>query len=378
MADLPFLDLSPDPAEAGREHGRVMTSAIGANLDIYLARFAYGGADRKTVLEEAERWADFIATDNADYFTEMQGVAEGAGRSVTEIAMLNARYELTYSIYAREAAVLSGTGPEQEGCTLWGLMPAMTANGTCMIGQNWDWLAGLVGNVFIKRVRRGEDRDAGKPDVLGFTEAGIVGCKIGVNSAGIGLCLSGLTTETEGGAVLRKPVHVRCAEVLEAWRFSEALRPVVQTDRVCSANFMIGHGEGEIIDIEATQKHCAYIYPEDGIVTHSNHLIAETRVASTIERIATSTLFRAQRVQRGLKRAAGNIDLDTIHDVMSDHFSAPTGVCQHPDTARAAEARNTTVSSLAIDMKNGVLWATDGPPCQAPFQRFDLFDQSEG
>lgn len=374
MADLPFLDLDPDPTVAGRQHGLALAPAIAGNLQTYFERFAIAGSDRKTVLDESERWAGFIQTDNPDYYSEMVGIAQGANLSVAEITMLNVRYELTYSIYANEADILRGNGPAQEGCTLWGLMPEMTADRTCMIGQNWDWLAGLVGHTCIKRVRRGQTQDTGKPDYIGFTEAGIAGCKMGVNAAGIGLCLSGLTTEHEGGPDLRKPVHVRCAEVLDAWRFSEALRPVVQTDRVCSANFMIGHGDGEIIDIEATQKYCAYLYPENGIVTHSNHLLAETRVASTMERIATSTLFRHRRVARSLQARAGLIDLDKIYATMSDQFSAPTGVCQHPDPNRPAQARNTTVSSIAIDLKNGILWATDGPPSHAPFQRFDLND----
>lgn len=377
MADLTILDLGPDPAEAGRVHGRMLKDAIRENLETYYERFAHAGLERASVLDEAERWAAFIASDNADYAAEMAGIAEGAGLSVTEVAMLNARYEITYSLYSDEAKAASGSGdfPAQEGCTLWGLMPEATANGTCMIGQNWDWLAGLLGHVFIKRVTRGEEREIGKPDYLGLTEAGIVGCKMGVNSVGIGLCIAGLVTEREGGKTLRKPVHVRCAEVLDAWRFSEAIRPVIQTDRVCSSNFMLGHGDGEIINLEATQSFCSYTYPENNVVTHANHLEAERRVASAFERIAPSSLFRSQRVRREFGRANGQVDLDIIHNTMSDHFSAPASVCLHPDQKLHPARRNTTVTAVALDLTNRVMWATDGPPCQAPFQRFDLNGQ---
>lgn len=373
MAALPLLDLGADPEEAGHTQGRALGAAIRDNLETYFARFAYGGSDRATVLAEAERWAAFIAEDNPAYAAEMAGIATGADLSVTELAVLNARYEITYGLYAREATVLSGEGdfPEQEGCTLWGLMPEATASGVCMIGQNWDWLAGLLGHVVVKRVRRA---GSGKPDYVGFTEAGIVGCKMGVNSAGVGLCIAGLVSEREGGAGLRKPVHVRCAEILNAWRFSEAIRPVVQTDRLCSSNFMLGHGEGEIINIEATQNHCAYLYPENGVVTHANHLEAEWRVKSEFERITPSSLFRARRVRRHFNAASGRIDLNVVHEVMSDHFSKPASVCLHQDPALPAAKRNTTVASVAIDLTNKVLWATDGPPCGAPFQRFALED----
>lgn len=371
MAAIPLLDLGADPEEAGRVQGRALNAAIRDNLETYFTRFAFGGSDRATVLAEAERWAAFIAEDNPGYSAEMAGIAKGADLSVNELAVLNARYEITYALYSREARAMQGDGnfPDQEGCTLWGLMPEATADGVCMIGQNWDWLAGLLGHVVIKRVRRAE---AGKPDYVGFTEAGIVGCKMGVNSVGVGLCIAGLVSEREGGSGLRKPVHVRCAEILDATRFSEALRPILQSDRLCSSNFMVGHGDGEIINIEATQNHCAYLYPEDGVVTHANHLEAEWRVKSEFERITPSSLFRARRVRRHFNAARGTIDLPVIRQVMSDHFSSPSSVCLHQDPSLPAAKRNTTVASIAIDLTSKVLWATDGPPCEAPFQRFAL------
>ncbi|MBK0328999.1 hypothetical protein I5535_17100 [Rhodobacteraceae bacterium F11138] len=375
MAALPFLDLGPDPEEAGRTQGKALKTAIEENLGTYLRRFAFGGSDRNTVLAEAERWETFIATDNPRYHAEMAGIAQGAGLSVTELAMLNARYEITYSLYSNEAQSLRGKDdfPAQEGCTLWALMPEATKNGACIIGQNWDWLAGLVGHVAIKRVRQ---QSRGRPDYIGFTEAGIVGCKMGVNSAGVGLCIAGLVSEREGGKHLRKPVHVRCAEILDAPRFSEAIRPVIQTNRFCSSNFMLGHGEGEVINIEATQEFCAYLYPENGIVTHANHLEAEQRVSSEFERLTPSSLFRAQRVRRHFNAAHGNIGIEKIHEVMSDQFSSPSAVCMLADPDLPEATRNTTVASVALDLTNGILWATNGPPSHAAFERFSLYAEA--
>ncbi|MEN2980987.1 C45 family autoproteolytic acyltransferase/hydrolase [Tistrella bauzanensis] len=382
MTDLPVLDLGPDPFERGVVQGRTLAASIRANLETYFNRFAMVGSDRATVLAAAGRWQAFIAEDNADYAIEMAGIAKGAGLSLDEITVLNARYELTYEVYSIEARRAKGDGaqaapdpqdmPEQEGCTLFGLMPDVTASGACVIGQNWDWLAGLAGNCFIKRVHRDEQPELGKPAFVGFSEAGIVGCKMGVNQAGVGLCIAGLVTAFEGQGAMRKPVHVRCAEILDAWRFSEALRPVLQTDRTCSSNFMIGHGDGEIIDIEATTGHAAYLYPQDGVVTHSNNLVAERRVASQIERIAPSTLFRAERVRRHMKAQSGRIDLDVIRAVMSDHFSAPASVCMHADPKLPAARRNATIASVAIDLTNKVLYATNGNPCHNPFRPYPL------
>ena len=193
ISELTVLDLGSDPRERGVMHGRAMRDQIRDNYATYVDRFKAGGAKLPVILEQSDGWAAFIARDNPEYSEEMLGIAAGSGVSLTEIAMLNARYELTYSVFGSEAQSVNSQAPlEQEGCTAFGLLPEMTASGHTLIGQNWDWLERVRGRVFVMRVRRSMESRKGKPDFIGFTEAGIAGCKIGVNEAGIGLCVNGL------------------------------------------------------------------------------------------------------------------------------------------------------------------------------------------
>src|SRR5580658_8880143 len=377
MPELTVLDLGLDPRERGRVHGRSMRAEIRDNYATYVERFETGGARLSVVLEQSDAWAAFIARDNPEYAEEMAGVAAGAELSLTEIAMLNARYELAYCVFGAEAqslnsqAVIEQAIKEPDGCTAFGLLPEMTPNGHTLIGQNWDWLQKLQGHVFIMRVTRSSEPGTIKPDFVGFTEAGIVGCKMGVNAAGIGLCVNGLVTQRDGANGFRKPFHVRCREILDAWTFDKALLPVVQTDRCCSTNFLIGHAEGEIINIEATPDYCSYMYPENGVVTHANHLVSETRIASQFERIAPHSLYRANRLQR-LMRQSGKIGTDTIHSLLSDHFSAPASICRHPDMTLPEPKRVISVAAAAIDLNARTLYVTDGPPCESAFQAVPL------
>ncbi len=373
MAELKVLDLGSDPRERGKIHGREMRTEIRANYATYIERFEAGGAKQSDVLKQSEAWAAFIARDNSEYAAEMEGIASGSNLSLTEIALLNARYELAYCVFGSEAQSLNNAATiEQEGCTSFGLMPEMTASGHTLIGQNWDWLAKLQGRVFVMRVQRSSEPGIGKPDFVGFTEAGIAGCKIGVNAAGIGLCVNGLVTQRDGANGFRKPFHVRCREILDAWTFDKALLSVVQTDRTCSANFLIGHADGEIIDIEATPDYCSYIYPEDGLLTHANHLVRETRIASQFERIAPHSLYRANRLERLIRRTGCEIGIDTIHTVLSDHFSAPASICRHPDLTLPEPKRVVSVTAAAMDLNARTLYVTDGPPCQSNFQAVPL------
>jgi isopenicillin-N N-acyltransferase like protein len=373
MAELTVLELGSDPRARGTAHGREMRGPIRDNYATYVERFEAGGAKKSAVLEQSDAWAAFIARDNPEYAEEMEGIAVGAGLSLTEIALLNARYELAYCVFGSEAQSLNApVTTEQEGCTAFGLLPEITAEGHTMIGQTWDWLEKLRGRVFAMRVERSKESRAPKPNFVGFTEAGIAGCKIGVNAAGIGLCVNGLVTPRDGANGLRKPFHVRCREILDAWTFDKALLPVVQTDRCCSTNFLIGHAEGEMIDIEATPDYCSYLYPKDGLITHANHLVKETRIASQFERIAPHSLYRANRLERLLRRSGGQIGLDALHSLLSDHFGCPASICRHPDMTLPEPKRVISVTAAAVDLNTRTLYVTDGPPCQSRFQAVPL------
>lgn len=372
MAALPLLELGPDPRERGEVHGATLTGAIRDNIATYLARFEIAGADRNTVLAQSEGWLEFIKRDNGEYAEEMTAIAAAAGVSATEIAMLNARYEITYLAFGTEANA-ANTRLEQEGCTSFGLMPEATASGHTLLCQNWDWLQKVQGRTFVQRVRRAASPDEGKPDFVGFSEAGIVGSKMGVNAAGIGLCVNGLVTPRDGATGMRKPFHVRCKEILDAWRFDQALLPIVETDRTASSNFLLGHSDGEILDIEATPEFCSYLSPVDGLVVHANHLVKETRTTSQMERIAPNTLYRGPRMERFLRRHLGRIDQGVIEEGLRDHFSAPAAICRHADAALPPEKRVITVAAIVIDLDDRVLHATDGPPCEAPLQAFPLY-----
>src|SRR4029077_18777442 len=92
-----------------------------------------------------------------------------------------------------------------------------------------------------------QGRRKGQPSFVCLTEAGIAGGKMGLNECGIGLVENGLASSNDGSHPYRKPFHVRCREVLDAERFEEALRPVMESPRTCSGNFLIGAAGGPIV-----------------------------------------------------------------------------------------------------------------------------------
>lgn len=366
---LPVLELSGlSPQDRGRGHGETFRTNIEKNVETYLRRFEAGGLDRNSASVLAERWGNFISEEAPDYADEMRGISEGANLPFSAISLLNARYEMTYGVMGGEARATDATIEEVDGCTAFGLLPEATANGATIIGQNWDWLENVRGNTFIMRVMR-ED----KPDFVGFTEAGIVGCKMGVNEHGIGLCVNGLITPRDGRNGMRRPLHVRCRDILDATRFDLAIGAVVAGKRTCSSNILIGDAGGEIINIEALPDGCAYIYPTDGIVTHANHLVAETNIPSLFEQIAPHSLYRGPRLDRLLRAQRGRLDVKTISEALSDKFGHPAAICRHPDPLLPEAKRVITVASIVTDLASRTINASAGPLSHSRLTPFPLY-----
>jgi isopenicillin-N N-acyltransferase like protein len=231
MTVIPFLTTTGDAHARGLAHGRRFAQEIAQNVETYVRRFAASGLDREEALIEAERWRNAITTLDPAYAEEMRGIADGAGQTEATIALLNARYELAFSLFGKEAMrqELLEVGPD--GCTTFGLLPEITSNRHTWLGQNWDWLEGVHGRTFVLRVERKE-----RPSFVCLTEAGIAGGKMGVNECGIGLVENGLASSRDGSHPYCKPFHVRCREVLEAEKLDAALLAVLDAPRTCSAN----------------------------------------------------------------------------------------------------------------------------------------------
>jgi isopenicillin-N N-acyltransferase-like protein len=195
---------------------------------------------------------------------------------------------------------------------------------------------------------------------------------MGLNEHGIGLVENGLASDSDGKYAYEKPFHVRCREVLDADRFDQALLPILGQRRVASANFVVGHADGEIIDLESSPDRVTALHPRDGLVTHSNHFIDPRHGVSQMERIGPSTLFRAARLERLLRQDLGRLEAKHFRAAFADHFSHPTALCRHPDERQPAAKRTMTCASVLLDLRRRVMHVANGPPCEHDYVEFAL------
>jgi len=365
MSEFERLVVRGSPRERGRAHGERFADEVADNVEIYRERFAHEGLDPATIREESEAYVDVIESANAAYAAEMRGIADASGVPLADVAMLNVRWEVIYPAWGAQADEGDGArGSPVDGCTSFGLTPPATADGKTYVGENWDWLAPVGENLFLAELRR---EDA--PDTLTMTEAGIVGGKIGVNEHGIGLAVNGLVSAADGENGRRKPYHVRFREVLDAERFDDALRPILEPERACSANVLIGHADGEVLNLEAAPERVYVGRPEDGILTHANHFEGEAVERHDLE---PSTLYRGSRLRRLLAAEAGGIDPGTVQSALRDHFSRPASICSHVDESLPAVEHGRTNASFVIDLADRRLFAVRGPPCEGEYREYAL------
>jgi isopenicillin-N N-acyltransferase-like protein len=367
---LPVVHLAGTPHEQGVAHGHVLRDRIAHNLAIYFERFAREvGLPRTDVLGIAARWADALERQNPDYAAGMRGVAEGSGFAFGEIAALNARYEILYYQFGKLAianAANKRRDPEPDGCTAFAVLPEASANGHLLMGQNWDWIPEVQGAVL-------HTTDADGFQTLAYTESGIVGAKIGFNSAGLGLAINGMTTVDDDWSRLQKPFHVRCYEILRSRDFDAAVRVITGEERSCSTNFLVAQTPNKVVDVEAAPDKTNLISCENGCLTHANHFVDPSGLGveeAPNERRVYS--WRRQDRLRELLTARMPLTVEGIQDALRDTEDDPFGLCRHRNPAEPPELHYVTVTSVVMDLEARVLHLTDGPPDESPYQTVAL------
>ena len=359
---LPLIYLTGSAYEKGRQHGEALRDRILNNVEAYFGYFGRLGVNKAGALDRARALADAVRHQNPDYHEAMRGIADGSGVPFDEIAALNMRSEIVYYLRSKQIVELSA-----DGCTAWAVHPGRSDDGHLRIGQNWDWNRDVLGAILHETV---SDDFA----VLGFTEAGQVGCKIGLNSAGVGLCINGLFSNSDSWEAVVKPMHVRFYEILRQENLDAAVDIIVNEDRSIAGNFLLGATPNHAANIEAgTSKHNRIDW-RDGFIVHANHFVDPEGSGidePVFERRETS-VGRHERMEE-LLGSAETVSHDDLVAFSRDRANAPESICRlGDDPLRPAADQGVSVTAAILDLTAGEAWFTDGPPSGAEYVRYSL------
>jgi len=348
---LPVISVKGRPGEVGFQYGRECREMIQKNVHLYFRLFKhYAQLDRSQAISLAKRFIPVIQAFDPAILEEMKGAADGAGLEFEEILALNTRTELMYP----ESLATGGE------CTSVAVLSEASARGEVLIGQNWDWKPHLTESTVLLEIEQ-----EGRPNVVTLTEAGIVG-KIGLNSQGLGACLNILKSPL---GLVGVPIHVLMRGILNCERLGDAVKKIVGQDRGSSNNCLIAHRDGAAMDFETAPREWDCIYPEKGVIVHTNHFTSERlKPMDTNVGLYPDTLVRFGRARQRLMEESGRITVDDLKEIFRDHLNHPNSICRHPDERDPELEHCQTVASIIMNLTERVVHIASGPPCQNEYQ----------
>jgi isopenicillin-N N-acyltransferase like protein len=350
---------------------------------------------------------------------EMRGIAEGAGVSLEDIVMLNARYDLGRSRDPfRRPKNASATAdaiptdridiaPEHDDdsneCTSAYFSPKNTANSDAITAQNWDMSAHLYLADTILYLEVHPDPSENLPSLFLVTEAGQMG-RSGMNSAGLGVTANSLMStddycpipyrNADGKFIDFKirpvlPMSLLRRKFLECTCFAEALIAVNNSPRHVSNNLTVSTSEGFALCLEITPDRIYKVFQDidDQYLVHTNHFTDPSFHARSDIRDrypGGSSWYRLQRVELGIRPyRQKKLTEDLIIEAFKDHLSYPESVCQHinpqPDTSSLKylpgypyKGPNATVACVLYNLTQKKVKVCKGPPYEGIFQEFHL------
>jgi isopenicillin-N N-acyltransferase-like protein len=352
---LQVLELSGSANDIGYNFGTKYKDSIKLFLDWFYEQFQ-GKMDVVQALRHASKYIPYIEDYSPTISDEMHGMARGSERRYEEIVMISLHEEIQ-----------NFTG---SGCTALAATGQATMKNETYLGQNWDENYENYRNGGLP-ILLDVKPDVG-PNYLAYTYPGLPAAA-GLNSYGIGLSWNSVPRlELTVGV----PTYIIVAEILHQKTIGDALGAIIKAKRAGCFNFVLGDGNGEIYDVEATPSDLDIRYCDD-YVGHANHFVSEAlrgkqRWDIICEGRNPSTLIRHNRMNRLLRQNFGDIDLGACMNLLKDHLNYPYSICRHPDPERTPKERGITYDSWVMVPKREEWWIAHGPPCVNEFHKYTV------
>ncbi|CAK7209921.1 hypothetical protein SBRCBS47491_000608 [Sporothrix bragantina] len=358
------------PYQIGLAHGTAVAQKVHTNIATYTAFFdetvhiSWAEARKRAV----DQFSTGLARCYPAILEEMQGIADGVGGGLTrdDILTLNVRSEIALTNYT-------------DGCTSLSQVVEEDNNKKVFLAQNWDWLEELHEGMVVLDIEPScdEKEDCNPVDRLVFLgEAGIVG-KIGMNSAGFGLCMNAIRSGAVGRTDRHLPVHLMSRRLLQfAHSVDEALVLLKEWGVASCINLMLGDKTGHHLDVECSPHGHALILPRDeggnapGFVAHTNHLYgteAGGRPPRLVDHPAANSFARLARMQQLTKEDTENrvdVSFASLRTRLSDLEGAPYAICRSRPPGAVGMERMVTLCTILMELTAGKGQVSIGRPCE--------------
>ena len=344
------IEVSGGPHQLGRQFGEAARDEIRGFAAIALERVNKTvSISRDSALEVARGSLEQVERYSPDMVEELRGMSESSGVSVEELMLLQVRNQLRDE----------GDG----GCTAFALAPHASAGQHSVVGQNWDNDPAL--DPFTIVLTR---RPEGKPAIMDITQAGLI-AYIGLNDAGIGLCMNTLPAPSRRTGV---PHYFTVRAIYESSSLDQAVAAVRRAARAIPANIILATPQGPA-DLEVTIDDVHILHAaETGLVTHTNHCLHPDLIGINDdfpELIESGP--RKRRIDQLLAEAPAPLDLESLKNGLRDHHGYPRSICRHPNDTPETGFWS-SVFSVIIEADAGRMHISRGNPCEQPYKTYTL------
>lgn len=332
--DIAIIALDGDAFERGRQHGAAQRQAILAFLADGLARLDAFLPEMPTIDGFSARLEEFgssIASQTPELYRELEGMAAGAGISVAEAVLLQARRELAG--YSR----ITTAGD----CTTFA-----RAGRQSLLAQTIDLAGDVEDQLCVLEIRNAvTDR---RSLILSFT--GLLGY-LGVNDAGLAI---GLNLVLGGEWKCGLPPYLAIRHLIDhCCTVGQAVEQLRNLDLASSRCFVLCDGRATAF-VEALAGKFAVHHGRE--LAHTNHFLEpEFSAADEINVFArNASRRRLESCRSWLAARPANLDAESVFDLFS---TEPVLVAD-----RGNRRREKTVAAVAIEPQEGRLRVRAGDP----------------
>jgi len=211
-----------------------------------------------------------------------------------------------------------------------------------------------------------EQQQQNKPTIKMITEAGLIG-KIGLNSAGVGVCLNAI--KAKGMDPRRIPCHLGLRIALDSTSREDAVNTLKFWGVASSCHMLVADATGGV-GLEFSSKDLQKITmnsPWTKQVFHTNHYLAE-HVQGVVDTVwLKDSLVRLVRVEELCDRLGMSPKADEIAEIFKDEKGLPTSICRN----ERDESATKTLFNIVMDLEARKATVTLGRPVE-PEEHFEL------
>ncbi|WP_175637069.1 C45 family autoproteolytic acyltransferase/hydolase [Oceanobacillus sojae] len=341
-----YLELDGSFYEQGKKHGEVLKAEIQKNIDRYKEALRQFNLQKINYEKLVDDNFEFLKKNHPEYAEELQGLSDGSEIELDDILFINIPLYFILRWLPDECSSILARNKA-------------TADGKTYLIKNRDMGNGWVEHAVIKRTLPN-----GK-QLIEVSGAGMITFPGNVmNCDGLAISTSGVWSDKMSfdlNRVVDSHALINSRLIAEnAANVDEAIDYIEKMPRMTGLNIVLADKE-KAVSVEVTKDNLRVANEADDIIVRTNHYEHPDLVQLNPNREEyKSTFFRKERAEAYLQEHFGDVRLQEMIKIASDHENGPINtICRHPH----GDVDSNTIYTSIIVVEDFEVWTTLSQAC---------------